>query len=93
MSAAGTPTAREETGGGPRDGDWEVSVDRLSCTGTGMCVHAAPAFFGLVGGRSQALGSPVEPDETVLDAAENCPLEAIRVTERATGRVLAPEEF
>ncbi|QKW05109.1 ferredoxin [Streptomyces sp. NA04227] len=71
---------------------WEVTVDRLSCSGTGMCVHSASGHFALVNGRSQPVGSPVPPDDAVLDAAENCPLEAIRVVDVATGRVLAPEE-
>ncbi|MER6633833.1 ferredoxin [Streptomyces sp. NPDC000987] len=70
---------------------WAVSVDRTACAGTGMCVHSAPEHFALVKGRSQAVRESVEPDPAVLDAAENCPLEAIRVTETGTGVVLAPE--
>ncbi|MBW5482684.1 ferredoxin [Streptomyces bambusae] len=70
---------------------WQISVDQAACTGTGMCVHAAPAFFQLVEGKAQALCASADADGRLLDAALNCPVEAIRLTEAGTGRVIAPE--
>ncbi|MDH6543440.1 ferredoxin [Streptomyces lavendulae] len=70
---------------------WQISVDRAACTGTGMCVHAAPAYFRLVEGRAEALCGTADADAGLLDAALNCPVEAIRLTEVATGTVIAPE--
>jgi len=42
-------------------------------------------------GNSHPTTETIEPDELVLDAA-CCPVEAITVTDAATGDLLAPEE-
>jgi ferredoxin len=54
-----------------------------------MCAGSAPRYFRLDDGRSRPIEETIEPDDTVLDAAETCPAEAITVHDR-TGRQLAP---
>ncbi len=69
---------------------WCVKVDLSVCIGSGMCAGIAPAYFRLVDGRSQPLHARVGQDNLVLDASENCPVEAIVVYDERTGAVLAP---
>ncbi|MFE2179019.1 ferredoxin [Streptomyces sp. NPDC059455] len=71
---------------------WRVEVDSSSCIGSGMCESVAPAYFRLVDGRSQPMRTRVEQDDPVLEASENCPVEAILVHDERTGAVLAPRE-
>nr|ANY57980.1 hypothetical protein [uncultured bacterium] len=70
---------------------WLVAVDERRCTGSGICASLASAHFVYRDGRSHAPAGPVGPDDDVLAAAECCPMEAITVTDPATGRVLFPE--
>ncbi|HEV2375218.1 MAG TPA: ferredoxin [Streptosporangiaceae bacterium] len=71
---------------------WQVTVDRSVCMGTGMCRGIVPRLFVDGGdGKTNVTQDLVEPDELVIDAAETCPTEAITVTDSATGKVLAPE--
>jgi ferredoxin len=70
---------------------WHVAVDQQRCTGSGICASLAAAHFVYREGRSRAPAGPVPADDDVLAAAECCPMEAITVTEPATGRVLFPD--
>ena len=58
-----------------------VTVDPTRCIGCGMCAYAAPEVFGIVGRHSTVIAQP-EPGRTgrVYDAANGCPVNAIRVT-------------
>ncbi|PRW64493.1 ferredoxin [Actinopolyspora mortivallis] len=71
---------------------WRVEVDGQTCIGSGMCSAIAEGYFAVEEGVSRPLHSDVEPNDEVVDAAESCPVEAIAVWERASGRKLAPEE-
>lgn len=73
------------------DTRWRISVDRGTCIGSAVCVGTMPDRFQLVDDRSSPVAEEIEPDEDVLGVAESCPVEAIRVTDTATGQVLAPE--
>ncbi|POX61274.1 ferredoxin [Streptomyces sp. Ru62] len=66
----------------------KVSVDRSLCYGSAECAHRAPAVFafedgyGVVrAGGADAVGDP-RVRETVLEAAEKCPSQAIVLTEQ-----------
>jgi ferredoxin len=72
---------------------WRVSVDRDVCQSTGMCVLNAEGYFRLRGGYSEPINEEIDPDDDVVDAAESCPTEAIRVTSTEDGRVVAPEPY
>jgi ferredoxin len=72
------------------DETWRVDVDSSVCIGSGMCANIAPARFRLVNYRSRPVRDRTRPDELVLEASENCPVEAILVRDERTGAVLAP---
>jgi ferredoxin len=59
-------------------------VDRETCMGIAMCRSVSPDAFRLEDGKSVFVPGPDVTDDDVLEAAENCPVEAIRVL-RATG--------
>ncbi|MFC5724299.1 ferredoxin [Streptomyces gamaensis] len=67
---------------------WEVSVDRGSCLGSGICAALAPELFELADERSRARQERIPPDGAALDAADSCPAAAITVREE--GRVIGP---
>lgn len=70
---------------------WYVAVDDQRCTGSGICASLAGTHFTYREGRSRVRAGPVAADDDVLAAAECCPMEAITVTDAATGRVLFPD--
>ncbi|RFS84427.1 ferredoxin [Actinomadura spongiicola] len=70
---------------------WRVEVDASACIGSGMCAGIAPDHFRLDGRISRPMRSHVD-DDLVLEASENCPVEAILVHDERTGTVLAPRE-
>jgi ferredoxin len=56
-----------------------------------MCVGLAPDAFELTSARqSSPKLAEVDPDDAVLDAAENCPVEAITIKDAVTGAVVFP---
>ncbi|RJO79200.1 ferredoxin [Nocardia panacis] len=73
------------------DQRWRVEVDRNTCIGSGVCIGTAPDHFTLVDGHSSPNAELVDPDDSVTDAADFCPVEAIRVRLAHTGEVLAPK--
>jgi len=73
------------------DDMWRITVNRRTCVGAGMCIGHSPDRFRLSGGRSQPTSDAIPPEQGVLDAAEFCPTESIRVSD-ASGRQLAPED-
>ncbi|MEU6216367.1 ferredoxin [Streptomyces sp. NPDC047022] len=72
---------------------WHIEVDRSVCIGSAQCVHRAEDAFRLDSARQS---HPVEPDtdaaEQVLEAAENCPVEAILITLAHSGEAVFPPE-
>lgn len=72
---------------------WHVEVDRSLCIGSAQCVHRAAGAFRLDAARQSR---PVEPetdaDERVLEAAENCPVEAVVITLAGSGEVVFPPD-
>jgi ferredoxin len=58
-----------------------------------MCAGLAPYQFQLVEGRSRPVAGEIEADTAVVSAAECCPMEAIVLTDVATGQpVLDPSD-
>lgn len=61
---------------------YRVQVDRELCQGSGLCVGIAPKTFEIGGDyKSRPLAEIVDANDDVLDAAECCPLEAIKLTD------------
>lgn len=71
-------------------GQWRVEVGD-HCVGSGMCAGTAPEYFRLHGPRSHPEHERVAPDQKLIDVAESCPVEAIRIRTQ-DGVVLAPED-
>jgi ferredoxin len=72
---------------------WKVEVDRSVCIGSGMCIGAAPQDFKLDTARqAHPCHELMDPSDDVMEAAENCPAEAISITDAVSGEVLFPPE-
>jgi len=57
-----------------------IVVDREKCQGIGACVGAAPDVFEIdAEGKAIVIDSEASDVDTVILAAEACPLEAITV--------------
>ena len=58
-------------------------VDRETCTGCGLCEQACPEAFKMDGDTAVAYVSTVPPEAeaTCKAAAEECPVEAIKIEE------------
>jgi ferredoxin len=57
-----------------------IEVDRALCIGSGDCVETAPGVFELDDEDKAVVIDPDgEPVDTVLEAAQNCPVTAIFV--------------
>jgi ferredoxin len=92
MSGADREVPAASPAPGTRTEIWRVRVDPKACMGTGICAGVAPDRFQVRDGISHPTAAYVPPEDQVVDAAESCPLEAIRVTHRDTGVLIAPEE-
>jgi ferredoxin len=58
-----------------------VEVDRTLCFGFGDCVDTAPAVFALDDENTAYVIDPDAADvELILEASQNCPVDAIIVT-------------
>jgi ferredoxin len=70
---------------------WRVTIDTDLCIGSGGCVSRAPEGFELNAIRQ---GCPrhevLAASDEVLDAAENCPVEAISIVEEGSGVAVFP---
>ena len=57
-----------------------IVVDREKCQGIGACVGAAPEVFEIdKEGKAIVINAKGADDETIVLAAEGCPVEAITV--------------
>ena len=61
----------------------KASVDPDVCTGCGLCVDTCPAVFEMDDAVAKVLVEPVPEDalSTCREAADNCPLDAIKIEE------------
>jgi len=72
---------------------WRVTVDTGLCIGSGGCVLRAPDGFELDAARQSCPRHELlAPSDEVLDAAENCPVEAITIVEEGSGTVVFPPD-
>jgi ferredoxin len=68
-----------------------VWVDHNVCVGNAMCETFASHVFQLNANRqSEAVNPAGDPEEQILEAAENCPVSAIFVEDADTGERLFP---
>ena len=68
-----------------------ITVDYNVCVGNATCELFASNTFALNDDRQSAVVNPEgDPEEKVLEAAENCPVSAITVEDADTGERLFP---
>lgn len=58
-------------------------VDEETCIGCELCPQICPAVFSMQGAVAVAIPGPVpaEEEDACRDAAESCPVDAIRIEE------------
>lgn len=60
----------------------QVTVDKDKCIGCGLCVSLAAKTFKLgEDGKSEVLEKIEDKEEEIKNAAEGCPVEAIKITQ------------
>ena len=70
-----------------------VTVDDKRCIGCGMCAAAVPEVFQVIGRVSTVLSQPAkERFFRVLDAANGCPVNAIRAERRLKNETAKKEK-
>ena len=68
-----------------------IWVDHHRCVGNAMCEALVPSVFRLNDNRqSEAVDPAGDTEETILEAAVNCPVSAIFVEDAQTGARLFP---
>ncbi|MCH8988927.1 MAG: ferredoxin [Chloroflexi bacterium] len=69
----------------------QVSVDHDICVGNAMCITIATNAFKLNDERQAVSADPDgDTEEIIMEAAENCPVAAIKVMDADTGEQLFP---
>jgi len=59
----------------------KIKVDKTKCIGCGTCIAIAPKSFKLgEDGKAQPIEPPQDSEETIKEAAESCPVQAIEVS-------------
>ncbi|MFL5825433.1 MAG: ferredoxin [Thermoleophilaceae bacterium] len=68
-----------------------IEVDRELCFGFGDCVDSAPAVFQLDDENKSVVVDPDGADrDTILGAAQDCPVDAIAIIDEETGEQIFP---
>ncbi|CAM5718267.1 Ferredoxin OS=Streptomyces alboniger OX=132473 GN=CP975_10405 PE=4 SV=1 [Streptomyces alboniger] len=70
---------------------WRLVVDATRCIGSGACAGTTPHFRMTEDGHAQPRQDFIAADDSARDAAQCCPVEAITVSDPATGEVIAPQ--
>ena len=69
----------------------KISIDHNLCVGSGTCLTVAPKVFAHNRDRQSEVIDPAgDTEANILEAAENCPVNAIRVEDAETGERLFP---
>jgi ferredoxin len=68
-----------------------IEVDRELCYGFGDCVSSAPGVFELDDDEKAVVIDPSgAPRDELVEAAANCPVTAITITDAGTGETVFP---
>ncbi len=71
----------------------KVTVDRDACIGDGACCNDAPETFEMDDEDKAVVKSgSTDSRDAILEAAQNCPTDAITIVDKATGKKLYPED-
>lgn len=70
----------------------KITIIRDECIGDGACCDDAPTTFELDDdGIATCKATSTDSRDTILEAARNCPTDAIVVEDKETGEKLVPE--
>lgn len=68
-----------------------ISVDQAKCVGSTTCINTAQQTFALDdSGKSSVVNAQGDPEATIIEAAESCPVGAITVEDAESGERLFP---
>jgi ferredoxin len=71
----------------------KICVDRDTCIGDGLCCDDAPETFELDDEQKAVVKNPPgDTKDAIIEAASNCPVDAIKVEDKKTGKQLWPEQ-
>jgi len=71
---------------------FQIIVDRDLCIGAASCVGVAPDVFDLdADDKSVVINPEGADDETIIQAAQACPQDAIFLKDKKTGEQIYPE--
>ena len=71
----------------------KIVVNEEECIGDGLCAQEAPGTFEMNDDdKAVVLNPPTDEEETIIEAASSCPVDAITVTDEESGKQLYPEE-
>lgn len=61
----------------------KASVDQETCTGCELCTQVCPEVFSMADGKAvaQTQDVPAEAENNAKDAADQCPVAAIKIEE------------
>lgn len=66
----------------------KIKVDRNLCRGLGYCVAVAPTVFKLdKEGKAVVLNAASVDDDTIMEAAQSCPEDAIILADESGNQV------
>lgn len=69
-----------------------ISIDREKCIGAASCIGVAPNVFELDDENKAVIVDVYgEDDETILRAAQSCPVKAIILIDEDTNETIFPE--
>ena len=68
---------------------YKIVIDRSLCSGFGTCAELAPDVFEVAGDGIAEARVGTSDDESVLEAAAQCPMGAIAIFDLASGEQAA----